>query len=80
MNPRDLAQHLRFYEELGVTGISRDPKWRQRAGDVTPDLKVGPTTAIGPSPVGQNSVGPTFRSGVTGDQAADVLAAPVPLV
>jgi len=45
VNPRDLAQHLRFYEELGVTGINRDPKWRQRGGDV------GPTTGPGlPTP------------------------------
>ena len=27
-----LAEHLRFYEELGVTGVSRDPKWRRRGG------------------------------------------------
>jgi DNA polymerase len=26
----DLAEHLRFYDELGVTGISRDPAWRRR--------------------------------------------------
>ena len=26
-----LSEHLRFYEELGVTGVSRDPKWRHRA-------------------------------------------------
>ena len=26
-----LAEHLRFYKELGVTGVSRDPKWRTRA-------------------------------------------------
>ena len=26
----DLAAHLRFYEELGVTGINRDPRWRRR--------------------------------------------------
>jgi uracil-DNA glycosylase family 4 len=28
-----LAEHLRFYQELGVTGINRDAKWRQREGD-----------------------------------------------
>ncbi len=28
MNP--LAEHLKFYEELGVTGISRDREWRER--------------------------------------------------
>jgi uracil-DNA glycosylase len=27
---RALAQHLRFYQELGVTGINRDPAWRSR--------------------------------------------------
>jgi len=26
-----LAEHLRFYQELGVTGISSDPRWRARA-------------------------------------------------
>lgn len=30
MSNSELAEHLRFYEELGVTGISRDPKWRTR--------------------------------------------------
>jgi DNA polymerase len=25
-----LSNHLRFYQELGVTGVSRDPKWRRR--------------------------------------------------
>lgn len=30
----DLAEHLRFYAELGVSGVSRDPAWRARA--VTP--------------------------------------------
>lgn len=31
MNPRDqLAEHLAFYEELGVTGTSRDPAWTTR--------------------------------------------------
>ena len=27
-----LSDHLRFDEELGVTGISRDPRWRRRDG------------------------------------------------
>jgi uracil-DNA glycosylase len=33
VDPRALSEHLRFYQELGVTGISRDPAWRRRAGD-----------------------------------------------
>jgi len=31
-----LAEHLRFYDELGVTGISNDPVWRKRP--VTSDV------------------------------------------
>jgi uracil-DNA glycosylase len=27
-----LAEHLRFFQELGVTGVSREPRWRQRVG------------------------------------------------
>lgn len=26
----DLAAHLKFFADLGVTGVSRDPRWRQR--------------------------------------------------
>jgi uracil-DNA glycosylase len=26
----DIADHLRFFQELGVTGINRDPAWRRR--------------------------------------------------
>jgi DNA polymerase len=29
---REIAEHLRFYQELGVEGISRDAAWRTRAG------------------------------------------------
>jgi len=28
---RELADHLKYYEEIGVAGVSRDPKWRHRA-------------------------------------------------
>ena len=30
MDPRQVAEHLRFYSELGVTGISKDASWRER--------------------------------------------------
>jgi uracil-DNA glycosylase family 4 len=30
-----LAEHLRFYQDLGVTGISRDASWRRRASSAT---------------------------------------------
>src|SRR5687768_4048675 len=28
---RELADHLKYFAEIGVEGVSRDPKWRQRA-------------------------------------------------
>ena len=28
---REIADHLRYYADIGVTGLSRDPAWRQRA-------------------------------------------------
>jgi uracil-DNA glycosylase family 4 len=28
---RELSDHLKYYEEIGVTGVSRDAKWRKRA-------------------------------------------------
>ena len=33
---RELIDHLKYFEEIGVDGISRDPKWRVRA-DCPPD-------------------------------------------
>ena len=29
--PPDVADHLKFFESLGVRGVSRDPQWRERA-------------------------------------------------
>jgi uracil-DNA glycosylase len=31
-----LAEHLRFFQELGVTGLSLDARWRRRASDAGP--------------------------------------------
>ena len=36
---REIADHLRYYAELGVTGLSRDAKWRERA-DVVPEVRL----------------------------------------
>ena len=33
MDRSHIAEHLRFFADLGVTGISRDPAWRRRAAD-----------------------------------------------
>jgi uracil-DNA glycosylase len=39
-----LAEHLRFYQELGVTGISSDPRWRARAAGPA-EADAGPAEA-----------------------------------
>ena len=57
-----LAEHLRFYQELGVTGVSRDAKWRRRDG-AAGDAAVGP--AFRPAIV-TVTVGPTFRPAIAG--------------
>jgi uracil-DNA glycosylase len=36
-----VAEHLRFYKELGVAGISRDPRWSKR-----PDVSSGDSSDI----------------------------------
>ena len=37
MDRRDIIEHLRFFGELGVTGLTRNPAWRQRAtGGIRP--------------------------------------------
>jgi uracil-DNA glycosylase family 4 len=35
MDARQIAEHLRFFRELGVDGISRDAAWRQRGHQLT---------------------------------------------
>jgi uracil-DNA glycosylase family 4 len=38
---REIADHLRYYRELGVEGVSRDPAWRRRSGEnAQPDAVV----------------------------------------
>jgi uracil-DNA glycosylase len=51
---RQLAEHLRFFAELGVTGISKDPRWRARAvRSQTP-----PAQAAAEEPYGSAAVTP----------------------
>ena len=46
----DLSNHLRFFAEIGVTGISRDRAWRAReaVAQAVPEPAVLPTTAPEP--------------------------------
>jgi len=32
---RDVAEHLKFFAELGVSGVSRDRAWRERASSIS---------------------------------------------
>jgi uracil-DNA glycosylase family 4 len=41
MDQDQLKEHLRFAAELGVAGVSRDPAWRERAGEVGPPAREG---------------------------------------
>ena len=52
----ELADHLRFYQDLGVEGVSRDPSWRKRplapnpapAPSEVPDATGAPTASEAP--------------------------------
>ena len=47
-----LAEHLRFFQELGITGVSLDARWRRRAAAVPATAEtresVAPTSEPGP--------------------------------
>ena len=51
MDPRALAQHLRFYQELGVTGINRDPAWRSRGSEAAGSEPEPPPAEVTPLPL-----------------------------
>ncbi|HVJ26007.1 MAG TPA: uracil-DNA glycosylase, partial [Vicinamibacterales bacterium] len=49
MDPRQIAEHLRFYAELGVTGISRDAGWRLRT-EPAPSASVAAPSVLASAP------------------------------
>jgi uracil-DNA glycosylase len=56
----DLAEHLRFFAELGVTGVNRDPAWRARSvpnppNDQEPPDKPRSTSVTRASTASQNA-------------------------
>ncbi len=67
-----VAEHLRFLQELGVDGLSRDPKWKHPA-PTGPGLKPGAYgTQEDAAPNHPTVVGPGLQPGVS---AADALHA-----
>ena len=49
MDPRQLSEHLKFYSELGVAGISRDARWRSRRATPNSELRTPNGTEISES-------------------------------
>ena len=45
---REFADHLKYYEEIGVTGVSRDAKWRLRADAPAPEAPQAPQAPLAP--------------------------------
>jgi uracil-DNA glycosylase family 4 len=68
MSRTDVAAHLRFLVELGVSGISRDPAWRQRTEAYAPADPPASTAAAGDA-----AVDSSFAEATTG--AGDGLSA-----
>jgi uracil-DNA glycosylase len=53
----ELSEHLRFYEELGVNGISRDPKWQRRERGESPDVPAAtPAPDVVPVTIARSSI------------------------
>jgi DNA polymerase len=60
MNPREqLAEHLTFYDELGVTATSRDPVWTARASN---QIGGQPESPVPAPPLPGGSKDPPLRS------------------
>jgi len=55
---RALADHLRFYQELGVTGVSRDAIWRERTRAPGAVAAGGPAADTEPAWVGESANAP----------------------
>jgi DNA polymerase len=49
VDKHQLAEHLRFFEELGVTGVSRDASWRRRVEPTAPPELAAPPGTSDPS-------------------------------
>jgi uracil-DNA glycosylase family 4 len=66
---QQIAEHLRYFADLGVSGISRDSRWRKAAAPPTSDLPPSPER----SQTGYGEAGPVPI--LVARSAADALAA-----
>ena len=71
---RELADHLKYYAEIGVDGVSRDPKWRQRAAEAAdPPAKAG---GYMDSPI-DDPIAPGFSRGIADADTLDLIESDV---
>ena len=66
-----LTEHLEFFAELGVSGVSRDPAWRERPGE----LRVGAETTEEP----EDARAMATSGSEAPVEAAQVAAHPIPI-
>jgi len=75
VNPDQIKEHLRFAAELGVPGVSRDPKWRSRADDGQDGQDGQDGSARGPREASESSSQPVPPILPVFGSAAEALAA-----
>jgi DNA polymerase len=66
-----LVAHLRFFQDLGVTGVSRDPRWRRRDRPETIGAEAASTA---PEPADEPAVVPVTLVRSAGEALADIRA------
>lgn len=71
----DLAEHLRFFDELGVTGLSRDRGWRVRPSDAEGEPPRDRTSASVPATPVPGATAP--QPAVAGGSALDDIRAEI---
>jgi DNA polymerase len=71
MSRQEIAAHLQFLRDLGVTGVSRDRVWREREGDPAP---VAPPAAVAVQS-GGGAIDPVAEGSLTQIATLDALRA-----
>lgn len=67
---RELADHLQYFSEMGVTGVSRDPKWRNRPDGVAMAQPFDAGTVASDVPLAQGTGAETLEA-IKDDIGAD---------
>ena len=62
-----LTEHLRFFEELGADGVSRDPSWRRRAAESSRSELPTPSGHAPPAPGADRQAAPDTLDQIRSD-------------